>query len=238
MILNKRGYRAVALIMIMVLLIGFLVSPASAAPLASPSGAPNITQEVSARLQTVFTNLARQGADVSPGMADLAAGNVNDATKWLVAFHKDHPGLALNGPRMFTFDITQEVVARLNAVFNNLGQQGADVSQGKTDLAAGKVSDATQWLMAYHNANPGLALDSPREHAYNSTLAAASLQTALTTLGQQGVDISQAQADLASGNLTAAMQWMAAYHRAHPLQNGNRTAFHGANRTRQQPGGI
>jgi hypothetical protein len=202
----------------------------------NPHNAFNITQEVTARLQTILTNLGRQGADVSQGRTDLAVGNVNEATQWLVAYHKDHPGLALNGPRALSFNITQEAIARLQSVFTNLGKQGADVSQGRTDLAAGKVSDATQWLMTYHMANPGLALDSPREHVFNSTQEAASLQTALAHLGQQGVDISQAQADLASGNITAAMQWMAAYHKAHTVQNGNHPASHGANSTRQQRG--
>ena len=70
-------------------------------------------------------------------------------------------------------------------------------------------------------------------HAFNATQMTSRLQTTLTKLGQQGVDVSQPQADISSGNVTAAMQWLTDYHKAHPgVMNttaqhfGNTSAWH------------
>ena len=128
--------------------------------------------------------------------------------------------------------------ARLQEVLTNLSQQGIDVSQAQADVTAGNMTAAFQWLMAYHKANPDLQLNGSRNHAFNSTRQSARLQSAITTLGQSGVDVSQAQADHTSGNLSAAMQWMAAYHKAHPVQKGNLTThWNGRNSTQWQQGG-
>ena len=86
--------------------------------------------------------------------------------------------------------------------------------------------------------NPNLAVNGARQHAFNSTQETARLQSELTKLAQQGVDVSDVQADLTAGNVTAAMQWMAAYHQAHPAQNVNRTAWHGGSSTQGQAGGT
>jgi len=53
-------------------------------------------------------------------------------------------------------------------------------------------------------------------HAFNATQQQARLSAGLTKLGAQGVDVSEPQADLAAGNTTAAVQWLMAYHKAHP----------------------
>jgi hypothetical protein len=60
-------------------------------------------------------------------------------------------------------------------------------------------------------------------HAWNSTQSQQQLQTMITRLGQQGADISGPQADLAAGNLTAAMQWLHSYRSAHPGSMVNST---------------
>ncbi len=126
------------------------------------------------------------------------------------------------------FNSTQQA-ARLQGVLANLSQQGVDVSLAQADLAAGNITGAMKDLMALHNDHPGMMADSPQ--------LATRLQTGVTRLAQQGVDVSGVQADLASGNVHAAMQWMAAYHTAHPSQNGNGTAWHSGNSTQWQQGG-
>ena len=84
-------------------------------------------------------------------------------------------------------------------------------------------------LMAFHQDRPGMMA--------NNTQQAAWLQTGVTKLAQHGVDVSEVQADIASGNVSAAMQWMAAYHKAHPVQSGNGTVMHSSNSTGWQKGG-
>lgn len=126
------------------------------------------------------------------------------------------------------FNSTQQM-ARFQTVLANLSQQGVDVSQALADLAAGNVTGAMKDLMAFHKDHPGMTA--------NTTRQAAQLQTGVTKLAQQGVDVSEVQADIASGNVSAAMQWMAAYHTAHPVQSGNVTGMHSGNSTRWQNGG-
>ncbi len=239
--LPTTSLRAVAIITIVVSVIGLIMSPVSAATAFSLSGDPagtpagntayhhtfNSTQQA-ARLQTVLTNLSQQGVDTSPAQADLAAGNVTAAFQWLMTYHTDHPDLAMNSPRQHASNATAQA-AHLQTVLTNLSQQGVDVSQATADLAAGNISGAMQDLMALHKDHPGTMA--------NSTQLATRLRSGVTKLSQQGVDVSAVQADLAAGNVNAAMQWMAAYHTAHPVQNAGGTIWHDGNSTRWQKGG-
>jgi len=121
-----------------------------------------------------------------------------------------------------TFNSTRQA-ARLQTVLANLTQQGVDTSPAQADLAAGNVTAAFQWLMAYHNDHPDNAVNGPGEHVVNATAQAAHLQTVLTGLSQKGVDVSQATADLAAGNITGAMQELMTLHKDHPGIMANST---------------
>jgi hypothetical protein len=55
-------------------------------------------------------------------------------------------------------------------------------------------------------------------HSGNATQQQQMLQLSVTNLGQQGIDVSQPQADITSGNIPAAMQWLKSYFQAHPDQ--------------------
>jgi hypothetical protein len=243
MILPTISYRTVAVIALVLSVIGLVMSPVSASAVFSPSGdtagtgipagnAPyhhtfNSTQQT-ARLQTVLANLSQQGVDVSQAQADLTAGNTTGAAQWLMAYHKDHPDLAMNGPRQHVMNATAQAT-RLQTLITNLSQQGVDVSQALADLAAGNTIRAMKDLMAFHQDRPGIMA--------NNTQQAVWLQTGVTKLAQQGVDVSEVQADINSGNVSAAMQWMDAYHNAHPIQSGNGTVMHNSNSPQWQKGG-
>jgi len=79
--------------------------------------------------------------------------------------------------------------------------------------------------------------DSAHHHVFNSTQQEARLQTLLTNLGNKGVDVSQPQADLSAGNLTAAFQWLMTYHQAHPGSAPNGARHHVFNSAQSQQGG-
>jgi hypothetical protein len=72
----------------------------------------------------------------------------------------------------------------------------------------------------------------------NRTLQGERLQTMLTKLSHQGVNVSQAQADLTTGNMTVAFQWLHEYLEANPgalvnatgRQSGKSTAWKSASR--------
>jgi hypothetical protein len=241
--LLKNSNRAVALITIIVSVIGLVMSPVAASTAFSPSGDPagagiaggsagyhhpfNSTQQA-AWLQTVIANLSQQGVDVSQAQADIAAGNMTAAAQWLMAYHKDHPDLAQNGPRQHVMNTTAQA-ARVQTLITTLSQKGVNVSKALADLAAGNTTGAMKDLMALHGDHPGMKV--------NSTQQAARLQAGITKLGQQGVDVTEVQADLTSGNVTAALQWMAAYHKAHPVQTGAETTLRSGNSSAWQKGG-
>jgi len=69
-------------------------------------------------------------------------------------------------------NITQEVVTRLQIVLTNLNRQGVDVSQARTDLAAGNVKAAMQWIEAYqkvHSVHSVSNVTRSVSHGANST---------------------------------------------------------------------
>ena len=238
---NTRS-RAVVLITIAVSVIGLIMSPVSAAAAFAISGnnagagTPvnnaayhhlfNSTQQT-ARLEAVLVNLSQQGVDVSPAQAALTAGNTTAAAQWLMAYHKAHPTTSTNASRSHIVNGTAQA-ARIQSEVAKLTRQGVDVTKVLADLTNGNITGARQDLMAIHK-------DRPVVIAY-STQMAARLQTRVTKLGQQGVDVSEIQADLSSGNVSAAMQWLAAYHKAHPAQLGNGTTLHTGNNTQLQKG--
>ena len=139
-------------------------------------------------------------------------------------------GIFCNSGYHHAFNSTQQA-ARLQTVLANLSQQGVDVSQVQADLAAGNTTGAMKDLMALHKGkgHPGMMA--------NSTQMAARLQTGVSKLAQQGVDVSEVQADLASGNVSATTEWIAAYHKAHPVRSGNETFLHSSNSSQWQKGG-
>jgi len=116
----------------------------------------------------------------------------------------------------------------LQTELTSLGQQGVDVTQPQADLASGNVTAAVQWLRGYLRTSPGAGPTGTRSQRFNSTALNEHLQTELTNLGQQGVDVTQPQADLASGNVTAAVQWLRGYLRTSPgalgKMNGGQSA--------------
>jgi len=173
--------------------------------------------------------------NTSPGNPDSRTNRITNATgrnigtraNHVTGISSSHHGAAING----------EVVARLQAVLTSLNRQGVDVSLAQTDIASGNVNAATQELMDYHKNNPGLSLDGPRPPGFTLTgEAVARLQAILTSLNRQGVDVSRAQTDIASGNVNAAAQWIAEYQKEHPVRMGNRAAMPGSNITRWQTG--
>ena len=117
---------------------------------------------------------------------------------------------------------------RLQAALTQLSQKGVDVSQAQADFTSGNLTATIQWLREYMKANPGTSLTGIRTQRWNSTLQTARLQSMLTNLSQQGVDVSQAQTDLTAGNTTAALQWLHQYLKTNPStlvkMNGGQSA--------------
>src|SRR5208337_782445 len=185
---------------------------------------PSISYRAVALIAIAVSAMGLVMSPVSAAPAYTPTGN----TSGTFAYHH-----AFNSTRMFN---STQMTTRFQVVLTNLSQQGVDVSQPQADITAGNMTAAFQWLMAYHKANPDTQMNSPRQHAFNSTRQSGRIQSFVTKLGQTGVDVSQVQADLTSGNVNGAMQWMTAYHKAHPVQKGNGTVSHGSNSSKWQQG--
>jgi len=231
---QKRSAGILAIAGIFLAALALIAVPVSAAAMTSPvpggtgngigpgiHHAFNATQQ-HARVSAELTRLGQQGVDVSQPQADISSGNVTAAVQWLMAYHKANPGSFGNQTRLHPVNTTQQT-ARLQGFVTKLGQKGVDVTQALADLATGNIPGAMQWLTGYYQAHPGTFWNASHGHPFNSTAMTAGLQSALTRLGQQGVDVSQPQADISSGNTTAAMQWLMAYHKAHPGTNAVNT---------------
>jgi hypothetical protein len=207
---------------------GLVISPASSTMLNAPpnemSGAVaqgighhgifNASSQTEL-LQTMITKLGAQGVDVRQAQADLASGNLTSARQWVMAYTKDHPGIMGNAtrPRAWNKTLSAE---RIQSLLTNLSKRGINVSQAQADLAAGNTSAALHSLQAFPKDRSGVPVNSTRPRVWNSSFEAEQLQTMITKLGQQGVDVSQAQADLVAGDTNAATKWLMAYYQDHP----------------------
>jgi len=191
----------------------------------------NATQQQE-RLQSAITKLGTTGVDITEPQADLTSGNLKGAMTWLMTYHKDHPGTQVNGSQ-HVVNATR-MTERLQSFVTGLSSKGVDVTQLQADIAAGNMNATMQWLAAYHKDNPVQGNATCMQWG-NTTTQTARLQSALTKLGTQGVDVSQPQAEITNGDTKSAMQWLAAYHKAHPVQ-GNTTRMQWGNSTAQKSG--
>jgi hypothetical protein len=104
----------------------------------------------------------------------------------------------------------------LQSFITKLGQRGVSVIEIQADIASGNIPAAIQWLKSYYLAHPDQMMKGPRQQMGNTTQQHQMFQSAITKLGQQGVDISQPQSEITSGNISSAMQWLKSYYQAHP----------------------
>jgi len=220
--------------------LGLAFSPAAAASFAPPAdggqgtalhgfgshGPVNATM-VAGRVQAELTRLGGKGVDVSQAQAELNNGNVTAAVQWLREYLKANPPAGVTGTLPAAWNSTA-MTERLQDDLSQLSAKGVDVSQAQADITDGNLTAATQWLREYAKANPGAlpmgtAPMGPRQEGWNSTAMTERLQNDLSQLSAKGVDVSQAQADITAGNLTAASQWLHQYLKANPGTLGNVT---------------
>jgi len=180
----------------------------------------NLQNNLTSFLSMFFIAFAVLGLFIGPASATLLTSPVTDGT--VTAVHDTGRHGIVNATLQ---------TGRLQAELTKLGQTGVDVSSAQSDLTAGNLTAAMQWLMAYHKDHPSTAAGKTRPQFGNVTLQTGRLQVELTKLGQTGVDVSSAQSDLTAGNLTAAMQWLMAYHKDHPGMAGTITGRSSGNTT-------
>ena len=107
---------------------------------------------------------------------------------------------------------------RMQSLITRLGNQGVDIARVQADLTAGNMTAVMQWLGENHQDRPIPFRNwTGMKPLKNATMQTERLQPLITRLGQQGVDISQVQTDLITGNSDAVEAWFSTYFRTHPV---------------------
>jgi len=129
----------------------------------------------------------------------------------------------------------------LQSLITKLGEQGIDISEVQADLDADNTDAVRTWFQEYFKDRP-MAFGNrtgikPERNAtmpgpfMNASLQAGHLQSLITKLGEQGVDIAEVQADLDAGNTDAVKEWITAYRKDHPGNRSNDSGNHWGNLT-------
>ena len=168
-------------------------------------------------LQSMITKLGQQGVDITQVQADLTAGNSEAVKTWFQTYFQSHPMTFANRTGSKPPVNTTQQAERFQTMITKLGQQGVDINQVQADLTAGNTEAVKTWFGTYLQNHPmTFANRTGSKPPVNTTQQAERFQTMITKLGQQGVDITQVQADLTAGNTDAVKAWFQTYRKDHP----------------------
>jgi len=110
----------------------------------------------------------------------------------------------------------------------NLQNKGVDVSSVQTALQNNDMATVNAWLKSYFEAHPGTFGNTTPMHRgagfkFNATAQQAQLQSFITNLQNQGVDVSSVQTALQNNDMATVNSWLTSYREAHPGAFGNTT---------------
>jgi hypothetical protein len=142
-------------------------------------------------------------------------------------------GSSQTNPGHHFVENTSQQTTRFQTMITTLSQQGVDVTEPQAALGAGNLTAVSQWFRAYRNGHPVAEGNHTGFQPMNATEQITRFQTMITTLSQQGVDVTEPQAALSAGNLTAVSQWFKTYRPEHPVAEGNHTGFQPMNTAQQ-----
>jgi hypothetical protein len=182
----------------------------------------NIPYNISGILSLLVVALSVIGLVASPISASVTTAG-SDLTS----------GSSLTNPgHHFVVNTTQQTT-RFQTMIITLGQQGVDITEPQAALSAGNLTAVSQWFRSYGSEHPLSIGNRTRFRPMNATLQTTHLESMITALGQQGVDVTEPEAALSAGNLTAVSQLFKTYRSEHPVTEGNHTRFQPMNTTQQ-----
>jgi len=188
-----------------------------------------------AHLQSFITNLQNQGVDVSSVQTALQNNDTATVNTWLKSYFEAHPGTFGNATHMhsgagFKVNATAQQ-AHLQSFITSLQNKGVDVSSVQTALQNNDTATVNAWLKSYFEAHPGTfgnATHMQRSYGFtvDATTQQAHLQSFITNLQNQGVDVSSVQTALQNNDMATVNSWLTSYRVAHPGAFGNVTQMH------------
>jgi DNA-binding transcriptional MerR regulator len=216
--MNTQGFVAGPL---SVLCIVALVMGTASAAVITATGSTSDKGAIPAHLHpspgSIISHLQQQGVDVTEVKTALQNGDTEAVNAWLEAYFQAHrperpEGSGRSPPDLTSSTRQQDIITRLEA-------EGVDVTEAKTALQNGD-SDAVQaWLEAYFQAHrperPGGAGRSPPDLS-----DPVQEQKIIDRLEERGVDVTEVEADLQSGDTTAVQTWLETYLPSHEGEMG------------------
>ena len=100
------------------------------------------------------------------------------------------------------------------SIISELEQQGVDVTEVKTLLQNGDTDAVKAWLDNYFQSNKP-AMPDGSGHSPPDLTNATQQQEIITRLEEKGVDVTEAEAELESGDTSAVRTWLDNYFHAH-----------------------
>ena len=140
----------------------------------------------------------------------------------------------------FAFNSTQRS-AMTASFITQLQNQGVDVSTVQTALQNNDMATVNSWLTSYREAHPGTFGNATHMHRgagfkFNATAQQAHLQSFITSLQNQGVDVSTVQTALQNNDTATVNAWLKSFFETHPgtVTNSTRPHWHQWNSTATQ----
>jgi DNA-binding transcriptional MerR regulator len=155
------------------------------------------------------------GFGISPVSASAGLWPSGNSTS--IHGHWGGQHFAPNSTRQYT--MTESFITRLQG-------QGVDVSAVQAALANNDTATVKSWIMSYMQAHSGAfgnTTSMQRGHRFtvNATVQQAHLQSFITQLQSQGVDVSAVQSALANNDTATVKSWVTSYMQAHKGTFGN-----------------
>jgi DNA-binding transcriptional MerR regulator len=159
--------------------------------------------------ESIINTLEQQGVDVTGVRTALQNGDTDAVKAWLEAHRTAKPEGAGRSPP----DMTDP--ARQQEILTRLEERGVDVTGLKTAFQNGDTDAVKAWLEAHRPASPEGAGRSPPDLS-----DPVQEQKIIDRLEERGVDITEVEAELQSGDTTAVRTWLETYLHSHEGELG------------------
>jgi SOS response regulatory protein OraA/RecX len=148
------------------------------------------------KLQTLITNLEQRGVDVSQVKTALQNNDTAAVKTWLESYRQENMEKRVNATRH---------QQGLQALVTHLEQKGVDVGQLKIALQNNDTAAVKAWFESSRQAHMDMIGNTTRQSGPEALI---------TRLEQKGVDVSEVQTALQTGDTAAVKAWLDSHRQA------------------------
>jgi type IV pilus biogenesis protein CpaD/CtpE len=162
--------------------------------------------------ESILSELEQQGVDVTEVKTLLQNGDTDAVKAWLENYFQSNKPAMPDGSARAPPDLTDPT--QHEKFISRLEDQGVDVTEVKTLLQNGDTDAVKAWLENYFQSNKPAMPDGSARSPPDLTNATQQ-QEIITRLEEKGVDVTEAEAELESGDTSAVRVWLDNYFHAH-----------------------